>query len=586
MSTRPRVLLALTLLTVWVGACTPEAPDAAAPFEIPLADNLEIWNSPFYAEVVISPDGRYVVFTNRGESPARLYRHDLTDGSTVPVPGLERGGSPFFSADSRWIAFVSQGRLWKIPVEGGDPIDLVPIENFFGGAWGPDGTIVYAPEPGGGLYKVSSDGGEPERLTDSGWYPSFLPDGRSVLFDHFDPNPETISVVDIQTGAITSTGITGRAPQYVSSGHILFGRGHDLAAVAFDAETLEVEGDTRTILEGVGNGIEKPRQFSVSATGTLIFIEGGRALQSEPVRVALDGSVTPLGISAAYYLRPRLSPDGSTWAYMLREPTGGDVWVAGTDGSPPQRLTSGGGTDLLDWMPNGDALLVHRGPNPGVLLSLPVKEGEEEAVLFSGAEHGLEWVYADEMTPDGSKIVGRIPSEGEGNADVALLATDGSGAVEWLEGSTEPGVEHHTGTVSPDGAWLAFVSDRSGAREVYVRPLDGSAPAVQVSGQAAGWARYPHWSPDSRGLYYHQANQIWRVDIGPELDRDRRPARSLFETGDDLFWGSGNYTISNFDLSPDGEWFLMMRGVGEWQAPTQISGLSGLEAAIEAAFAR
>jgi Tol biopolymer transport system component len=547
---------------------------------------MEIWNGAYYAEVVISPDGRYVVFTNRGESPARLYRHDLTDGSTVPIPGLERGALPFFSPDSRWLAFVSGGRLWKVPVEGGEPTDLAPIENFFGGAWGPDGTIVYAPEPGGGLYKVSADGGEPERLTDGGWFPSFLPDGRSVLFDYFSPNPETISVVDIHTGAVTSLALTGRLPQYVDSGHLLFGRDHDIVAVAFDAETLKVEGDARTVLEGVGNGIEAPRQFSVSTTGTLVYIEGGRAVPSEPVRVALDGAVTPLGMAEGYYLRPRLSPDGSMLAYTLREPSGGDLWVAGTDGSPPRRLTSDGVTNLIDWMPDGEALLVHRDANHGALYSLPIEGGQEELVLFSGAEQGLEWVYADEMTPDGSKIVGRVPSEGEGNSDVALLATDGSGAVERLEGSTEAGVEHHTGTVSPDGTWFAFVSDRSGAREVYVRPLDGSAPAVQVSGQAAGWARYPHWSPDSRGLYYHQANQVWRVDIGASLDRAIPPARSLFETGDDLFWGSGNYTVSNFDLAPDGEWFLMVRGVGEWQPPSHISGLTGLEAAIGAAFAR
>jgi Tol biopolymer transport system component len=547
---------------------------------------MEIWNGAYYAEVVISPDGRYVVFVNRGESPTRLYRHDLTDGSTGPIPGLERGGSPFFSSDSRWVAFVAGGRLWKIPVEGGEPTDLAPIENFFGGAWGPDGTIVYAPEPGGGLYKVSADGGQPERLTERGWFPSFLPDGRSVVFDDFEPLPETMTVVDIHTGAVTPLGVTGRLPQFVHSGHLLFGRDHDLVAVPFDAETLTMEGDARTVLEGVGGGLEPPRQFSVSATGTLVYIEGGRAVPSEPVRVALDGTVTPLGMAEGYYLRPRLSPDGSMLAYAAREPSGGDLWVAGLDGSPPRQLTTDGATDLLDWLPGGEALLVHRGPNPGALYSLPVEADQQASVLFSAADHGLQWVYADEMTPDGSKIVGRIPSEGEGNSDLALLVTDGSGAVEWLEGSTEAGVEHHTGTVSPDGTWLAFVSDRSGAREVYVRPLGGSAPAVQVSGQASGWARYPHWSPDSRALYYHQANQVWRVDIESNLEQAMDPARALFETGDDLFWGSGNYTISNFDLAPDGEWFLMVRGVGEWQPPTHISGLTGLDAAIEAARAR
>jgi eukaryotic-like serine/threonine-protein kinase len=586
MSTRSLVLLTLTSLTPWVGSCTRDTFGAAEPFTIPIPEGMEIWNAAFYAEVAISPDGRYVVFTNRGESPARLYRHDLTDGTTVPIPGVDRGGIPFFSPDSRWVAYVSGGRMWKVPVEGGEPTELAPIENFFGGAWGPDGTIVYAPEPGGGLYKVSADGGEPERLTESGWFPSFLPDGRSVLFDNFVPDRETISVVDIQTGEIESLSITGRLPLYVDSGYLLFGRDHDVMAVAFDPGTLEWEGEARALIRDVGNGIEAPRQFSVSADGTLVYITGGKALVSEPVRVGLDGSVTPLGMAEGYYLRPRLSPDGSTLAYTLREPSGGDIWLAGVDGSEPRQLTSDGTTELLDWTPDGEALLVYRGPIPGTLYALPIDGGQEAVGLFSGAANGLRWVYADEMTPDGSRVVGRIPSSGQGNSDLALLATDGSGAVEWLEGSTEAGVEHHTGTVSPDGRWFAFVSDRSGRREVYVRPMDGSGPAHQLSGEATGWALYPQWSPDSSGLYYIQAGQLWRVDVGSDQDQPMAAARSLFELDSDLFWGSGNYTISNFDLAPDGDWFLMVRGVGEWQPPTEISGLTDVGAAIEAVFAR
>ena len=86
----------------------------------------------------------------------------------------------------------------------------------------------------------------------------------------------------------------------------------------------------------------------------------------------------------------------------------------------------------------------------------------------------------------------------------------------------------------------------------------------------------------NEGIFYEAVTNR----ITDDLDQAMNPAQALFETGDDLFWGSGNYTISNFDLASDGEWFLMVRGVGEWQPPTHVSGLTGLEAAIEAAHAR
>jgi len=587
MGLRPLVLLSVALVPACNGDPGQLQSGAAAYFEIAIPEDAEIRNNSFYPEVTISPDGRYVVYTNRGESPARLYSRDLRTGTTAPVSGVERGVTPFFSPDSRWIAFVSEGSLWKVPLEGGSPVALAAIENFFGGTWGPDGTIVYVPEPGGGLYKVSSEGGEPERLTDGGWYPSFLPDGRSVLFNSFDPVPETIAIVDLQTGEIKPLSTTGRAPTFVHSGHLLFGRGDDLWATVFDPVALETEGDARVVIPDLGNGLEPPRQFAVASDGTLVYIAGGKALPSEPVGVNLDGSATPLGMPPRYYHRPRVSPDGSNLAFSIRQPGGGAIWVAPIGGGEPRRLTDDGDRNLLDWMGNSEELLTWVGPDPGAIEALPIAEGGERRELFTGGSAGLDWVYADGMTPDGSKVVGRVPSDGQGNSDIALLTTDGSGAVELLERSTEAGTEHHTGMVSPDGRWLAFVTDKSGSREVYVRPLGRSGAEQQVSGAATGWAFHPHWAPDSQGLYYVQGGGMWSADRSADGEEHSFNApRSVFELDDDIVWGSGNYTISNFDLMPDGESFLMLRSVGNRQAPRHIGALTSVGRRIEEVLAQ
>ncbi len=582
MRLRPLASLAVVLLPACNGGSDQPEPGAATYFEIVIPEDAEIRNNSFNPQVTISPDGRYVVYVNRGESPARLYSHDLRTGTTAPMPGVERGVNPFFSPDSRWIAFVSQGSLWKVPLEGGSPLELAPVENFFGGTWGPDGTIVYVPEPGGGLYAVSSEGGEPERLTDGGWFPSFLPDGHSVLFNSFEPVRETIAIVDVRTGEIKSLPITGRAPKFVHSGHMLFGRGDDLWATAFDPVALEAEGDARVLIPDVGNGIEAPRQFAVASDGTLVYIAGGKALRTEPVLVNLDGSATPLGMPSRYYHRPRVSPDGSNLAFSVRIPGGGGIWVVPVDGGEPRRLADDGERDLIDWMGNSDELLTWVGPDPEAIATLPIAEGRDGRELFSSGSAGLDWVYADGMTPDGSRVVGRVPSDGQGNSDIAFLATDGSGAVEVLEGSTEAGTEHHTGMVSPDGQWLAFVTDKSGSREVYVRPLGRSGAEQQVSGAAEGWAFYPHWAPDSRRLYYVQDGSMWGAD---QEAGSFSASRSVFELDSDIFWGSGNYTVSNFDLMPDGESFLMLRGVGERHAPRHISVLTRVGTGIEEALA-
>jgi Tol biopolymer transport system component len=561
----------------------PQEQDQPTKFQISLPEGAEIWNNWYYAELAISPDGRYVVFTNRGESPPRLYRRDLREGTTIAIPGIDRGAVPFFSADGRWVAFVAQGKLKKIPVEGGEPVDLADIENFFGGAWGPDGTIVYAPEPGGGLYKVAATGGPRERLTERGWYPSFLPDGRSVLFNTWELGPtSTIAVLDLHTGQTDHLPIAGRAPQYVASGHLLFGRDLDLYAAAFDPATREV-GEARPIVRGVGTGIEPPRQFAVSENGTLVYIAGGKALPSEPVRVDLEGSVTALGMPPAYYVIPRQSPDGSMIALDIRAPDKRDVWVVDATGGEPRALTSDGDSWLVDWL-SDDEVLIWRGPNPGTIQALPVTPGGTPRDLVSAAEKGLDWITVDGITPDGGSLVGRVPSQGEGNSDIALFDLGGDGEIEVLAGSTEPGVEHHTGTVSPDGRWLAYVTDKSGNREVHVMPFSGPSPDRMVSGAASGWATYPHWSPDSRGIYYRQGGRMWFAEIGTNPEEPITEQRSLFEIPDDIFSGSGNYTFSNFDLAPDGQSFLMLRGVGEWQPPKHISGLTNLFGAIEAAF--
>jgi len=294
--------------------------------------------------LAISPDGTTLIYgasSPPGSSP-RLFLRKLDRFEAVPIPGTARAVGPFFSPDSRWLGYFADGKLFKISIEGGTPLEICHVGQVVPGAcWEPDGSIYFTAGPNHGLYRVSAGGGTPELLTSPdfsqgetghGW-PQLLPNGDSVLFTISSTKGTHIAVLTLQTGEWRTIGKGMGGARYLSSGHLLFARSEGLAAVAFDHVKLETSGAPVVVLEDVymipgllGFGMAA---FSVADTGLLVYLQGGAAAgESRLVWVDRDGRTRPMTSEAGGYEWPRLSPDGKRVAVTDRTMAGQiDIWI-------------------------------------------------------------------------------------------------------------------------------------------------------------------------------------------------------------------------------------------------------------------
>ena len=239
----------ITLLALWY-LKSPPPPNAVIrfPFRTLKAGSLN--------NVVISPDGRRIVF----ESKRGLFVWELDQFHSRFIEGTEGGQSPFMSPNGRSLGFKAGGKMRKVSLTGGDPVDICDVGTLPGAAWSPDGTILFSPDWLTGLWRVSSAGGEPEPLTtidpDEGeighWWPVFLPDGKAILFTIFTSRGSLknarMAIFNLQTREKTILG-EGAYPRYVSSGHLVYQRAGSFEAVPFDLADLRVTGPPVTVLE-------------------------------------------------------------------------------------------------------------------------------------------------------------------------------------------------------------------------------------------------------------------------------------------------------------------------------------------------
>ena len=195
---------------------------------------------------------------------------------------------------------------------------------------------------------------------------------------------------------------------------------------------------------------------------------------------------------------------------------------------------------------------------------------DPKQVLDTDLQSEEGWFYGYSFSTDGDLLLGTAArSEDSPEFGIAFRTLAEPGRNNWL---VEPrdGLEADSVSLSPDGNWVLYVSNESGEREAYIIPFETEGGSVLISGSATGWVRYPQWSPDGTKIYYQQGGQMWVADVTTTPDFMVTGRRSLFAL--DAYWAtSGNYTLSNWDVAPDGESFLMIRGVSEWVPPRHIN---------------
>lgn len=507
-------------------------------FQLQPPPGVDLLPSGSASVLAISPDGQWVAF--RGIShPANEMGLYLRSISELDARKLAMGGIvPFFSADSRWLGFFAENGMFKVPVDGGRPVQICRLPNITsvrGASWGDRDTIVFSIDKA--LWRVGSAGGEPERLTDPPpdrrhYWPSILPgSGAAVLAVNQGVSDRwrQLGVASLTTGDVRMfSELSGTAPRYVSSGHLVYSRFGALHAVPFDLSRLEVTGKAVKVLDNMNAyGGSGAAAFDVSASGSLVYISGPASdsvPEGELVWLDRHGKVVPLAEQPRRYIGAALDAQGKRLVVSIGDYfSEGDLSLYELDRAAWTRLTTGmQTTHALTWSPDGEWIFFTSfRSGEGQLYRIPSRGGTPEQ-LTSDLD---SWNYPTSVSPDGTTVLysKSLPPQ----ARLMTLRLDQRGTPQPL---TPPDSSYYTESsamVSPDGRWVAYASDQSGSRQVHVRPLQGGGESIRVS--PAGGTN-PRWSLDGRELVYERGQEVWATTVEPGDTFRYRAPRMLLNT--------------------------------------------------------
>jgi Tol biopolymer transport system component len=464
---------------------------------------------------VISPDGRRIAFV-AGQTAGReqLWVREIDQLEARFLPGTEGAAYPFWSPDSRMIAFYAGGKLKKVDSGGGPPLTLANAPNGKGGTWNEAGTILFTPSHGSPIHQVSESGGESAPITEidsvrgenSHRFPYFLPDGDNFLFlarasATGGDGGSAIYLSSLDNPAEARVLLRARTNAAFVSGHILFVRENTLMAQRFDPGRREFTGDAFPIAEkirhlpGAQYGV-----FSASRNGVLIYQTGSGSQGRQLIWIDREGNETGLLGDLALYAGPRISPDGNSVLVEISDPTTGapDLWIYEVERGIRTRFTFTPAPDTeAVWSPDGSEVVfsTNKGNEPNFNLYRKSVGGFANEELLHGSDLEL---YASDWSADG-KYLAYYHSHPETKQDIFILPLDeGGDPITFIETP----FDEWGAKFSPDGKWLGYVSDESGRYEIYVTPFPGPGRKFQVS--EAGGTNF-WWRNDGREIVHTTA---------------------------------------------------------------------------------
>ncbi|MGQ0736235.1 MAG: protein kinase domain-containing protein [Acidobacteriota bacterium] len=533
----------------------PPAPSLHASIVLPMSAQLS--DRFTGANLAISADGARLVYAGVQGNQSQLYLRSLDRVEVEPVAGTSGAQSPFFSPDGDWIGFFADGKLKRVPVAGGPALTVCDASFGLGGVWGDDGAIVFSGGLMSGLSRVAVEGGTAEPFTTlnagegSHRWPALVPGSRDVLFavgSGINWNEARIAVQSLDERQHLVLSDFGTSPRYSPTGHLLFARTGSLLAVPYDRARRATTGPPIPLSRELSmTTLGGNAHYALSANGTLVYIPGAvQEARGSLVWVDWAGVATPLPTPVRGFEIPRISPDGTRIALTIREGDS-DVWIVETARGALTRMTHEAGEDhSVAWSPDGQRI-AYSSTRAGQSLMMVMRadgSGSAEQLLVS-EEHA----HLGGWTPDGDTLLldGATPSS---RHDLYAVTIGESGSrrpyrvTPFNEQNARP---------SPDGRWTVYSSDESGQDEIYVEAFPGPGGRTQVSSGGGG---EPVWARNGREIFYRSGNRMMVVAVEPGPPFKTGVPRVLFE-GE---FASVVWRETNYDVSPDGRRFLMIKG--------------------------
>jgi len=560
------VAAVVTGAIVWRVRQSADVPQPPMRFSVVLPDVAQVTPSA-RNPVAISPDGTRLVFAANNV----LNLRSLEQFDAAPVAGTAAVNrpalSPFFSPDGRWIGFWQGGQLKKVSVDGGAAVTIGDVQgNPVGLSWEADGRILvgtgvrgimWIPATGGTLASLV-----PVQKDELQCCAQLLPGGDVLFVAAAGGNSTEQGQIAVWSPASGQRRVLlngAREARYVPSGHLVYARGNTLYAQAFDAKRLALAGGPVPVLEGVANAANSTpaTYYSISSAGTILYVPGtsSETALTRFVELARDGTRKPIADVPGMAWFPRFSPDGRRLAYGVSVGTDlgdpSDLWVLDVERGARTRVTFGLNNRFYPVWTRDGARLTHAdgvSATNRVLLTAADGSGVSETLLDTGQRS-----FPSSWSPDG-RVLALYTNGPTNTRDIAMLPmADG-------KRTSVPFVatpfEERGAIFSPDGRWIAYVSNRNGQNDIFARPYPGPGTEVTIS---AGGGQEPVWAPSGKELFYRHGGvlQVVRIEATATDLKVGAPSR-LFDDPFRLDTGGAAGGMANYDIAPDGRRFVMI----------------------------
>ncbi len=470
------------------------APVIAGTVSAPDEHHLQFFYS-YSGSLSVSPNGRWITFSAAmGDEPARLWLRSIGSVEARPIEGTDNASFPFWSPDSRQIAFFDGEKLKRVGLDGSPAVTLCDAPNGRSGGWNSDGVILFSPTPQDPIYRIPAGGGDPvevttfdvERGETTHRWASFLPDGKHFLYlaathrEGIESEVHGIWVGDLD-GTPSRLLVHARTNPVYASGYLLYVREEVLLAHPFDPDRLELTGDPIPVVSGVGVDLPYYRaDFAASDAGVLLYRKGSTSDKFQLYEADVEGNLgSPVGDPARIFTIA-IDRTGQRAALVVSDPESGtdDIWVHDIDRDLRSRLSFGELDEWSPvWSPDGRHVAYGAGDETGSTEIWIVEvDGSGEPELLRKEE---ERIVLTAWSPDGRWLLANsFPDSSQDSVDIIVLPLDGGEAVDVMVSQ----FGERANDLSPDGRWMLYTSAASGSSELFVTSFPKPGRRWQVAG--------------------------------------------------------------------------------------------------------